>query len=542
MDDSAPRDPRSFWRRLLSDDGWTPGRTRFSLLLAMIGAGGLGGALQGVCALSPPLRGDGFVWEEIESFARHGLGIGLAVGLSLILSRHVVVRVLSALVLGALAESARSVLQTGALEATDAARRAGILWELHSPVFLGAPVAAAMALAAHGVRRLSISGRGVLAALGVSGLLGIQSQSIFYHSIHSDFFRGSALSGSGEMALLTPDWIEGLANGWTFAVTIFAYELAARWLESRRAASWLTPVAAAVDVGILAGLYLLGAAMPFTPASEVDALAFSPDGTTVVSAHLGQTLRLWQVPPEGSGRVGELRERARMRISRTARGPLSFATDGRRVLVTEGSDRLRLWSAESLTLTDEVTYPGRRFRQAAFSKDGRSFAVMDGPEYVWLWRSRPADQRFTVSPIVLWREGFRFSAIRYSADSRRLLSADNQGIVCQWAADDGHLLGVALDEDPETHSKDGGTPADEVAMIRKFSGFPYDLCPADRTIALARSASGVLLMNDRSAARFEGTGNQPVTALAYAPDGRWLAIGDFGGRVTVARVLLPPSN
>src|SRR6187455_1636345 len=93
--------------RLIRDDP----APRFALLLTLTCAGALGGAVQGVLSADVYPRGDAYVWDRIELCTEFCATAGLAAGAALALVRHLVARFLLALLLGALTEALRLLVQ-----------------------------------------------------------------------------------------------------------------------------------------------------------------------------------------------------------------------------------------------------------------------------------------------------------------------------------------------------------------------------------------------------------------------------------------------
>src|SRR3954469_1037560 len=143
--------------------------SRFALLLTLTCAGALGGAVQGVLSADVSPKGDAFVWDRIEACTEFCATAGLAAGAALEIVRHLAARFLLALILGALTEALRLLAQYPDLFfPSNGGTSSNIDWDLiGSPLFLGAPIAAALALSAHAVRTISTSVPGALAALVV---------------------------------------------------------------------------------------------------------------------------------------------------------------------------------------------------------------------------------------------------------------------------------------------------------------------------------------------------------------------------------------
>jgi WD40 repeat protein len=122
-----------------------------------------------------------------------------------------------------------------------------------------------------------------------------------------------------------------------------------------------------------------------SPGPNVNDLAFSPDGTALVSANGNGTIERWQVGKQGTP----------TELPAGPAGPatLAFSPDGR-ILASVGADQLvRLWAVQN-GLAELGTLPLSRVTSVAFSPDGRWLvAVQDGKVRVWdatLWAQTAA--------------------------------------------------------------------------------------------------------------------------------------------------------
>jgi WD40 repeat protein len=104
--------------------------------------------------------------------------------------------------------------------------------------------------------------------------------------------------------------------------------------------------------------------------------AFAPDGSTVVTAELDQTARLWDA------RTGQLR--ATLQADHRGVGCVAFSSDGTKV-ATGGGGPVKLWDASSGALLKTLGQTQGGSAIIGFSPDGRSVADArwDGSIRIW---------------------------------------------------------------------------------------------------------------------------------------------------------------
>jgi WD40 repeat protein len=260
---------------------------------------------------------------------------------------------------------------------------------------------------------------------------------------------------------------------------------------------------------------------PLTGHTEaVYALAFTPDGRTMVTASADQTVRLWdlrdrnqarQVGPPLAGHTGGVYVAALARDGQT----LATAGSDGTVIIWEMADLDRQVGPPLTGHTGEVW-------GVAFAPDGRTLAAAGAKGAVTMWdmteRDRPHQlgQPLTDTTARLW-------GLTIAPDGRTLATANGNGTVSLWDLtdrDQPHPLGQPLTG-----------LADAVYAV----AFARD----GRTLAAAGADGTVILwdLTDRNQPHPLG---QPLTghtdaalAVAFAPDGRTLATGSADGIVMV---------
>jgi hypothetical protein len=109
---------------------------------------------------------------------------------------------------------------------------------------------------------------------------------------------------------------------------------------------------------------------------DLRAVAFSPDGKTVVTGSGDGSLRFWDARdghPLGPSRTG----------LRSSVSTLAYSPDGKTVAVGDEKGRVSFWDAATRTRRAQVVRPARAIILIVFSPDSRELAVIgsDGPDW-----------------------------------------------------------------------------------------------------------------------------------------------------------------
>ena len=226
----------------------------------------------------------------------------------------------------------------------------------------------------------------------------------------------------------------------------------------------------------------------------VYAVAFSPDGKTVVSAGRDHTAKLWDA---ASGKV-----RATLNGHTDSIRGVAFTLDGKTVVTGGGDGRVKLWDVAAGT--ERVTLHGL-FDDGgylALSPDGRTLAVSGQGHTVQLWDV--ADRKALRA---LKGHTGAVTALAFSPDGNSLASAGLDLTVRLWNVADGRERALVRGH------------ADRI-MALAFS-------PDSKTLASGGSDKGVRLWDAASGAERKAlSSNWEVPALAFSPDGKTLAVSN----------------
>jgi WD40 repeat protein/serine/threonine protein kinase len=249
---------------------------------------------------------------------------------------------------------------------------------------------------------------------------------------------------------------------------------------------------------------------------SVHAVAFSPDGTRIASASgsYGQ-------PSEAEGRVTLWDARAATVLAeKTERllNPLSvaFSPDGRLLAagfgIWEGEHqpgRLRVWDATSGNEVLAATVPPGGVNAVAFSPDGKTIAAACSG-FVQLWSVEPPRKLREIKGHTSWING-----VAFSPDGKRLATAGWDKTIRLWDPATGAAL-LAI------HQDDGHATRVAFGPDSRLLASAND----DHTVRMWDSDSGTALSTFR--------GHQSAALdVAFGPDGRSLASASEDGTVRI---------
>ena len=233
--------------------------------------------------------------------------------------------------------------------------------------------------------------------------------------------------------------------------------------------------------------------------SPVQAVAYSPDGTRIVSGSRDQTLRLWDArsgQPLGDPMKGH--ERAVTSVA--------FSPDGTR-LVSGGEDEtLRRWDARSgQPLGEPMKGHEGWVTSVAYSPDGTRLVSGSDNGTLRLWDAQSGQP---IGAPMKGHEGW-VTSVAYSPDGTRLVSGSRDQTLRLWDARSGQLLGEPM----QGHGGVMYSVAFSPDGTRIVSG------SRDQTLRLWDARSGQPLGDPIKG--HEGS----VTSVAFSPDGTRLVSG-----------------
>ena len=277
----------------------------------------------------------------------------------------------------------------------------------------------------------------------------------------------------------------------------------------------------------------------------IEALAFTADGTTLVSASRDTTIRLWDVDTRNPHLT--------IKGHTEAIKALGFLEDGKTLASGSSDCTLRLWNTET---RDEQLIPIKHRWSAldfAFSQDGKT-VVLGSPGSNM--RLRNTDTGDVIATFRTAHKGY-INQVKFSPDDKILASGSRGGSVELWDVRNQRRITTLSGHKNEIRvlafSPDGKTVA--TAALSETIIVLWDVINIGRKTALLAehitetgavtfSPDGKMLVSghrDGSIYSWDAaTGKQlstftgaagNVTALAFSPDGKMLANGSIDGAV-----------
>ena len=294
------------------------------------------------------------------------------------------------------------------------------------------------------------------------------------------------------------------------------------------------------------------------PADRIWSLAFSPDGGRLASSGDDGTIRFWDVAagrpiaPVLRGHTGKV-------------SSIAFSPDGK-ILASGGEDKtVRLWDTATLQrMGAPLTGHESGVTSVAFSTAGRVLASGSYDGSVRLWD--PSSGQPLGEP--LRYDGSLVRSLAFSSDGKTLASANDKKIII-WDVASHQRLGEPMGKNIDAVTGVAFSPNTELLASSAESTWLWSLktrlpVTAEPLIehlnvgynAVAFSSDGKILgthaPDPRSIALWDvATWKQigaslrghdaAVTALAFSPDGKILAVGSWENRIILWRTTCGPS-
>ena len=278
--------------------------------------------------------------------------------------------------------------------------------------------------------------------------------------------------------------------------------------------------------------------LPFT------CVAFSPDGRWLV-------LAATDAPPAGEAKSAanaitlcDLAAPSDLRSFVGHEGPLFFVTfspDGSLIASSDGARTVDLWDVNSGRIIKEFRHDwirakllgGTQGSSLAFTPDGRFLASRSWPATLWDVASGKQARSFGPEYKALYVPMF----LDFTPDGRFLIEAKGRGKVALWDVESGKEARCLVD--PPKRS--GVTSVLHCAALNQDRGLL-----AVATYSSAEQPTDRITLWDISSGRTVGSiaCKNPCYAVAFSPDGQWLAIGDveYGGGAVLGKIRLLPTT
>ncbi len=231
---------------------------------------------------------------------------------------------------------------------------------------------------------------------------------------------------------------------------------------------------------------------------RVLALAIAPDGQTLATGSTDRKVRFFDLRGNLLGEVP----------TATPVTALEFSPDGKRVAATVGDTVLLLDPASRQALGQPLP-AGDLASELAFSPDGKLLAasgVNTGKVSVWDVATGQSKYRLDHPSIV--------PSVAFSPDSTWLLTSCNDGRARRWSMADGRELKPSFVEEQPLHA----ARVSPDNLLVAVSGDER----AARVFHIGDDHAGPLLMH-----------HGPVLAMAFNPDGQWVATGSIDSTARV---------
>jgi WD40 repeat protein len=236
------------------------------------------------------------------------------------------------------------------------------------------------------------------------------------------------------------------------------------------------------------------------PASAISAIAYSPDGNTLVTAAEDRVVRTWDAATHKA--IGSF-------VSHTDRVPsLAWSADGSRFASAGWDTSARVWNPGSPDPLMLLNSHSDQVHVVAFAPHGKLLATADSDYDIHLW-SNPDTAKIAH---VLRGHAEEIRCLSFNRDGTRLASAGTDRVIHVWDVETGKLIAG-----PNPTGKHG---------IATFS--------ANRTTFLASTAGSSIRVWDANTGQLAPpSGDAPAFSIAASADGHWLAAG---GRDCVTRL------
>lgn len=245
------------------------------------------------------------------------------------------------------------------------------------------------------------------------------------------------------------------------------------------------------------------AAHPNSPAFNIESVAFSADGTHLLSGGW-ETVCLWDIP---SGKLLKTFSTKKDGISNgtisSATTNVMFSPDNATVIAATSSGHIFFWERDNPAQFTSLRAHKYVITRIALSPDGTKLVSGSWDKSVKLWdvRTRTLLNTFTAHTD-------NVNCVKFSPDGSLVASASNDATIALWDVEKGQLL---------TKLTGNGS-----------SVFSLSFSPSPLTLASGDSSGELTIWNidtSQSANLIKG-GDRAISTLALSPDGKLLASGN----------------
>ena len=175
--------------------------------------------------------------------------------------------------------------------------------------------------------------------------------------------------------------------------------------------------------------------------SAIRSVAFSPDGSRIVSGNEDNTLQLWDA--QTGQPIGPARP-ARTLWDRS----VAFSPDGSRIAASsaEGGTLLLLDAKTGEPIGAEVEGKADAVLSLAFSQDGSRIVSSSGKQALWLWDATTGQ---VIRPLEGGHRGSQTISAAFSPDGSLIVSGDARGDIRLWDAQTAQTIGEAIKGDTQ---------------------------------------------------------------------------------------------
>jgi WD40 repeat protein len=229
---------------------------------------------------------------------------------------------------------------------------------------------------------------------------------------------------------------------------------------------------------------------------QINMLAFSPDGSRLVSASDDKVARLWNT---GTGDLVAL-----MRGHEDAVITALFSPDGNYLVTGSADASERIWDSRSGAVVAVLRDHGGEVLATAFAPDGHSFVTGSADKTARLWRIETKASR-----TVFHGHGGKVLAVALSPDDRLVLTGSADGEAALWNADTGEIVAM-LNGHQQVISCAIFSPDGTRALTASW----------DRTARVWDARTGALqsVLDEHT---------QPITDCDFSPDGKRVVTASY---------------